>query len=109
MKINPKWLVTAYFVIRKMSTRDRQTWTEQEDAAIVTLVEEHGDKKLWSIISKLMSDRFGILKRSGKQCRERWYNHLCPGISKRAWSDVEEKLIFEAHAIHGNKWSEIAK
>ena len=92
-----------------MSSRDRQTWTPQEDLAIVTLVEELGDKKLWSVISKLMNERFGVTAKSGKQCRERWYNHLSPGISKNAWTDSEEKLIFQAHAAYGNKWSEIAK
>ena len=41
--------------------------------------------------------------RIGKQCRERWNNHLHPGIKKGAWSAEEEKLIIDAHATLGNK------
>ena len=49
-----------------MANRERQSWTAEEDAAIATLVEELGDNKLWSVISKLMVERFGVRKRSGK-------------------------------------------
>ncbi|XP_075497033.1 uncharacterized protein LOC142533976 [Primulina tabacum] len=47
--------------------------------------------------------------RIGKQCRERWHNHLRPNIKKDIWSDEEEKLFIEAHERIGNKWAEIAK
>lgn len=48
-------------------------------------------------------------KRSGKQCRERWYNHLDTDIRKNEWTDEEEKILFEKHRIFGNKWSEIVR
>jgi len=35
--------------------------------------------------------------RSGKQCRERWHNHLDPQINKTAWNEDEEQIIFMAH------------
>ena len=38
-----------------------------------------------------------------------WHNHLNPSVNKDAWSDAEDKLMFEAHQIHGNRWTEIAK
>ena len=38
-----------------------------------------------------------------------WHNHLDPAINKNAWSEREEKAMFEAHQQHGNKWTEIAK
>lgn len=41
--------------------------------------------------------------RIGKQCRERWHNHLHPGIKKGAWSVEEDRLILDAHATLGNK------
>ena len=47
--------------------------------------------------------------RIGKQCRERWHNHLNPNINKAAWSEVEDRLILECHRTLGNKWAEIAK
>jgi len=47
--------------------------------------------------------------RIGKQCRERWHNHLNPKIKKSTWSDHEEWLLFLNHKALGNRWAEIAK
>jgi myb proto-oncogene protein len=77
--------------------------------------------------------------RIGKQCRERWHNHLRPDIKvlitsspfyaldlypiflllfhiysfirlqKDTWSEEEDKVLIEVHAEIGNKWAEIAK
>jgi myb proto-oncogene protein len=47
--------------------------------------------------------------RSGKQCRERWHNHLDPAINKDYWAEKEENVLFAKHIEYGNKWSEIAK
>jgi hypothetical protein len=41
--------------------------------------------------------------------RRRWHNHLNPEVNKNAWSEEEEKAMFEAHQVHGNRWTEIAK
>jgi hypothetical protein len=40
----------------------------------------------WTQISNKLKEQFGECKRSGKQCRERWYNHLSPAINKQPWS-----------------------
>lgn len=47
--------------------------------------------------------------RIGKQCRERWHNHLNPKIKKNTWTDYEEWLLFLNHKALGNRWAEIAK
>lgn len=47
--------------------------------------------------------------RSGKQCRERWHNHLDPSINKSDWTAEEEALIRELHAKMGPKWAEMAR
>ena len=52
---------------------------------------------------------YNIHGRSGKQCRERWHNHLDPSINKELWTEEEERVMSEAHKELGNKWSEIAK
>jgi hypothetical protein len=47
--------------------------------------------------------------RIGKQCRERWHNHLNPKIKKIGWSEEEEWILFLMHNNSGNRWAEIAK
>ncbi|CAD7077708.1 unnamed protein product [Hermetia illucens] len=47
--------------------------------------------------------------RIGKQCRERWHNHLNPNIKKTAWTEEEDKIIYQAHQQWGNQWAKIAK
>ena len=48
-------------------------------------------------------------KRTGKQCRTRWLNHLDPTINKGVWTKEEERTIYEAQRKLGNKWADIAK
>jgi hypothetical protein len=77
-------------------------WTPEEDAKVVALVKKYGQKK-WSFIASELKGRLG------KQCRERWYNHLNPDINKGEWTKEEDEIIIEAHARLGNKWAGIAK
>lgn len=77
-------------------------WTEEEDRKLMELVHQHGAKK-WSQIAAELPGRIG------KQCRERWHNHLNPRIRKTPWTEHEDRVILQNHAVHGNKWAEIAK
>lgn len=77
-------------------------WTKAEDEKVLQLVREYGPKR-WTHISKQLKGR------TGKQCRERWHNHLNPSIKKSAWTEEEDRLIYHLHKTHGNRWAEIAK
>ncbi|KAJ7952353.1 Myb-related protein like [Quillaja saponaria] len=77
------------------------SWTKKEDDCIIELVSIYGFKR-WSVIAKSLPGRIG------KQCRERWYNHLDPAIKKDAWTDDEEETLAYYHRIYGNKWAKIA-
>lgn len=77
-------------------------WTKEEDDCITEMVQKHGCRS-WSVIAKCLPGRIG------KQCRERWHNHLDPAIKKDAWTEEEESLLIYYHQIYGNKWAEIAR
>ena len=80
----------------------KKAWTKNEDTKLRALVNKHGAQK-WSFIANLMKDRVG------KQCRERWHNHLNPKIRKGSWNEKEEWTLFVCHQLMGNKWAEISK
>ncbi|KAI5054907.1 hypothetical protein GOP47_0030052 [Adiantum capillus-veneris] len=77
-------------------------WTPDEDRRLSQLVEKHGQQH-WSRIA------MDLPGRKGKQCRERYQNHLRPDIKRDDWSREEEERMVELHAQFGNKWAEIAK
>ena len=87
----------------------RLAWTQGEDRAIVRLVGEHGMKKWAHIAQELNAAGLSNMVRTGKQCRTRWLNHLDPQITHEAWSESEERIIYEVQKRVGNKWAEIAK
>ena len=70
------------------------------------LVETHGHQgngTKWSKIAALL-----LYTRTGKQCRERWHNHLRPDIKRGPWTEEEERLLIAAHELLGNRWADIA-
>lgn len=77
-------------------------WTKEEDDKVVELVNKYGPKK-WTLIARHLKGRIG------KQCRERWHNHLNPNIKKTAWTPEEDDVIYQAHRQWGNQWAKIAK
>lgn len=56
-----------------------------------------------------MEKEYGIQGRNGKQCRERYHNHLKGGINKEKWTPKEENDLIHLHAEHGNRWALISK
>ena len=40
--------------------------------------------------------------RTGKQCRERYMNHLQGGIKKGDWTPEEDRIIIEQQKLLGN-------
>ncbi|KAL6526826.1 hypothetical protein OROGR_015916 [Orobanche gracilis] len=105
----------------------RGPWSPDEDAILVDLVRKFGPRN-WSLMAR------GIPGRSGKSCRLRWCNQLDPWVKRKPFTDTgfgevavimfalehgsvchhpkwndEDRIILEAHEIHGNKWASIAK
>jgi hypothetical protein len=47
--------------------------------------------------------------RTGKQCRERWLNHLGDGIKKGHWSEDEDRLITTMRLAIGYQWCKVSR
>mmetsp|Transcript_23009 Transcript_23009/g.36653 ORF Transcript_23009/g.36653 Transcript_23009/m.36653 type:complete len:541 (-) Transcript_23009:67-1689(-) len=83
-------------------TLSKRPWSAEEDSTLHATVRRLGAKS-WSQIASELPGRIG------KQCRERWHNHLNPDVKKGTWTREEDEIIFEQHAKLGNQWAEIAK
>ncbi|XP_061354519.1 transcription factor MYB41-like [Gastrolobium bilobum] len=77
-------------------------WSPEEDKILVDYIEKHGHGS-WRALPKLAG-----LNRCGKSCRLRWTNYLRPDIKRGKFSDEEEQLVINLHAVLGNKWAAIA-
>ncbi|GAB9468224.1 hypothetical protein Gpo141_00005544 [Globisporangium polare] len=75
-------------------------WRPDEDELLKELVAE--GRKNWGQVATRIPGR------TSKQCRERWYNHLDPSIVRGEYSAEEDRIILEAQARLGNRWSAIA-
>ena len=76
-------------------------WTKEEDQGVIDCIEAGIGK--WSEVA----DR--IPGRIGKQCRERWFNHLDPSLKKGGWTEEEDAVLVESQKRWGNAWTKIAK
>lgn len=123
-------------------------WTTSEDALLNALVAKYGCEKWVSFSRSLSFPSFHrahsvsstssqvlianeIGTRSGKQCRERWHNHLDPSselalhsvppstyltdslhlyvVNKSEWTPEEDALIRDLYSKIGSRWAEMAK
>lgn len=48
-----------------------------------------------------------VKTRNPKQCRERWMNHLAPGLNLKEWTPEEDTLLLNLYACIGPRWSTI--
>ena len=82
----------------------RSHWLPEEDIALAQLVRSISSSGPinWVRIAQNMQHR------SPKQCRERYHQHLNPGLNREPIT-VEEELIKELEDKMGKRWTEIAR
>lgn len=84
----------------------RQKWKEDEDKKLEELVGRAKTPLDWHIISKQLA-ALGV-KKSPRQVRERWSNHLDPNLERDSLSSADNRRLFKLHEEIGNSWKEIA-
>ena len=79
-----------------------QFWTPEQDNALLLAVGVGPKGRFWNKIAESVDDK------TGRQCRERWANHLSPNIDTREFS-IEEDGIILRESLLGEGWARIAK
>ena len=74
----------------------RKPWTAEEDGIVRSAVANYG-VRAWPLVAALTPGR------SGKQCRERWHNHLDAAVKKEPWSLQEERMLYQLQDELGNR------
>jgi hypothetical protein len=57
----------------------------------------------WTRIAERISDK------NARQCKERWFNYLCPELNTACWSREEDMMLVQKFLEFGNKWVRIAQ
>lgn len=95
----------------KKGTKDKKTrrpvmWTPEEGRNLQRVVDSfnlEGKPLKWPDVAARMKNR------NGKQCRERFINHLSSTLKSENWSPEEDATVFTSFFRIGKKWTKIAK
>jgi pre-mRNA-splicing factor CDC5/CEF1 len=76
-------------------------WKNTEDEILKAAIMKYGLNQ-WSRISSL------LVRKSAKQCKERWYEWLDPQIKKTEWTQEEEEKLLQLAKMFPCQWRTIA-
>jgi hypothetical protein len=80
----------------------RHRFSREEDEMLRTLVLRIGSND-WATVAQFMPGR------SPRQCSHRYNNYLTDRHRQTAWTEAEERVIFEKYREIGPKWAYISK
>ena len=83
----------------------KRLWEKREDQLLEQAMQpylSYTRRWPWARIAE------GVPGRDGKQCRERWTNHLDPNLNDDPWMAAEDETLWVEQAQLGTKWTEIA-
>lgn len=78
-------------------------WTLEEDQVLLSAVRSARHPMKWPAVAQ------AIPERTGKQCRERYLNHLKPKLKVESWSPAEDALVFHLYNSTGSRWARMTK
>jgi hypothetical protein len=80
-----------------------KAWTKEEDSLLLSIVQSMRMPMKWSLVAQNLPER------TGKQCRERYVNHLNPRLKVTDWSPIEDATIFHLYDTIGSHWAKMSK
>jgi hypothetical protein len=87
----------------------RVPWQQEHDVLLKANVDSLGVGAWPEIAKRLNAAAPHLPQRTGKQCRERWHNHLSPTVSRSDFTPEEDEAISKAVIEQGTKWADIVK
>lgn len=88
-------------------TKQRKTslklWTAEEDKALLKIVQTQSKPIKWPVVAYMLPSN-----RTGKQCRERYLNHLNPELKNTKWSCLEDATILSLYWLFGAQWAKMS-
>ena len=106
---SPRKCMNKLMEIQVSGTLRSGVWNLEEDQLLKQLLTSNSKK--WGVIATAINKQFhkGLKVRTGKQCKERWNNHINPLIDRGDWTTLDDIHLLESHKTLGNRWSIIAK
>ena len=87
--------------------QSRQKWRSKDDEALRALVQGlEGQEVDWNRVSQQMQQQG--FKKSARQVRERWTNHLDPRLERNSLDSAEKLQLLDYQAKFGNSWKAIS-
>ncbi|KAJ8552858.1 hypothetical protein K7X08_020251 [Anisodus acutangulus] len=77
-------------------------WSPEEDQKLRAYIMRYG---IWNWRKM---PKFVGLSRTGRSCRLRWMNYLCPDVKRGPFSVEEVETVIKMYDELGNRWSAIA-
>ncbi|KAI0420598.1 hypothetical protein F5X98DRAFT_331339 [Xylaria grammica] len=90
---------------RSTDTRDRQRWTAEQDAALISAVAQVSSENPeinWHQVANHLPSR------TNKDCRKRWHYQIACKIRKGPWTAEEDQRLRDAVQKHGTKWNKVS-
>lgn len=105
----PEQCLSKLSEVQTSGTLRAGVWSVEEDGLLVSLIKSA--KHRWGQIAATLNTEIHrcVRVRTGKQCKERWNNHLNPDINRGEWNAQEELYLLELYRDLGNKWCVISK
>lgn len=80
-----------------------KAWSKHEDELLLSIVQQMQWPMKWTVVAQSLPDR------TGKQCRERYVNHLNPRLKVSDWTLAEDATIFHLYNSYGSHWARMSK
>lgn len=88
--------------VHKLNPSSRRNFTAEEDQRLKDIVRQVGLND-WEKVSQLMGTR------NVRQCKDRWYTYLDPGINSEPWTEKEDQLLVSLYQEIGPKWVKMSR